>query len=206
MASVSSGATSRLPRHFVADMLLALAFISSVVFIWLVAGPVLTPEVQARHAGHLALLAMHIVGGTVMLLAGAVGLRIGLTRQPFRWHKPVGYTYLVAGSLASISALIRSFDTNHTPGLSTGMLSLAWLGFTAMGWRAARNGRFDQHRDWMIRSYVLAWTFVFCRFWSRAVPAGLQGNETDMIWTAWIGPILLCEILLQWRRGSRQTR
>jgi uncharacterized membrane protein YozB (DUF420 family) len=146
-----------------------------------------------------------VTGGTIMLLAGALNLRIGLTRVWFRWHKPVGYTYLAAGTVASISALIRSFDTEHTPGLSTGTLAVVWLVFSAMGWRAIRNRRVDQHREWMIRSYVAAWTFVFCRFWSRAMPSDLQGDEANMIWLTWVGPILLCEIILQWRRGSAAT-
>jgi uncharacterized membrane protein YozB (DUF420 family) len=79
---------------------------------------------------------------------------------------------------------------------------LVWLAFSAMAWRAIRNRQIEQHREWMIRSYVVAWTFVFCRFYTRAVPDVAQGSMNDMIWVTWIGPVLLCEILLQWRRGS----
>ena len=189
--------------HLLTDIVLAIAAVSSIVFIALVAGPVATPAGQARHAGHIALLTAHIAGGITMLLAGALGLRIGLTRKWFRWHKYVGYTYITGGAIASLAALVRSFDTGHTPGLSTGTLSAAWLAFTFMAWRAVRNRRIEQHREWMIRSYVLAWTFVFCRFWTRAMPADLQGGEVDMVWLTWILPILLCEMALQWRRGSR---
>jgi hypothetical protein len=58
----------------------------------------------------------------------------------------------------------------------------------------------------MIRSYVAAWTFVFCRFWTRVAPAELQGGENDMIWLTWVGPVLLTEILLQWHAGSVAER
>lgn len=44
--------------------------------------------------------------------------------------------------------------------IATDTLELAWLAAAAMGWRAARNRRFASHREWMIRSYVLNWTFV----------------------------------------------
>lgn len=71
-----------------------------------------------------------------------------------------------------------------------------------MAYRAVRNRIFEQHREWMIRSYVLTWTFVFCRFWTRAAPSGLQGSETDMIWMTWVGPILLAEIFLQWDKAK----
>lgn len=133
-------------------------------------------------------------------------MRIGLTREWFRWHRPIGFTYLTGGTIASVSALIGSFDTGHTPGMSTGTLAVVWLAFAGMAFRAIRNRKFEQHREWMIRSYVAAWTFVFCRFWSRAMPADLQGDEGDMIWLTWIGPVLLCEVILQWRRGAANSR
>lgn len=184
------------------DLLIGAALLSSIVFVWLIATPAFLPAGAARHAQHLPILYAHIAGGTVMLVAGALNLRVGLTRQGFRWHRPIGFTYLAAGTLASVSALIRSFDTAHTPGVSTGTLAVVWLAFTAMAWRAIRNRRIDQHREWMIRSYVVAWTFVFCRFYTRAMPADTQGSELDMIWLTWVGPVLFAEIMLQWRRGA----
>ena len=151
-------------RHARTDALIGIALLSSAVFIWLIAVPAVGPPRIARHVGHLPVLYGHIVNGAVMLISGAIALRIGLTRDWFRWHKPAGYTYLATGSIASVLALIRSFDTKHTPGLATGALAVVWLAFSAMAFRAIRNRRIDQHRAWMIRSYVAAWTFVFCRF------------------------------------------
>lgn len=187
------------------DAVIGIAAISSLVFIWLIAVPAFSPQGLAKHSNHLPILSGHVLGGIAMLLAGTVALRIGLTRQWFRWHKAAGYIYLASGSVASITALIRSFDVTHTPGLSTGTLAAVWLTFSAMAFRAVRNKQFDQHRSWMIRSYVVAWTFVFCRFWTRAAPTGLQGSETDMIWFTWIAPVLFAEICLQWKAGSARS-
>lgn len=184
------------------DWVILAAALSSALFVWLIAGPVLAPAGAKRHVGHLLIIYGHIAGGTVMLFAGAAGLRIGLTRQGFGAHRAVGFTYLAAGTVAAGSALVRSFDTQHTPGLSTGTLAVTWLVFTAMAWRAIRNRRVDQHRAWMIRSYVVAWTFVFCRLYTRAMPAELQGGINDMIWFTWVAPVLLAEVLLQWRSGA----
>jgi hypothetical protein len=114
------------------DALIGTAAVSSLIFIWLVAVPAFSPERLVRHSSHVPLLSGHVLGGILMLLSGAVALRIGLTKQWFRWHKTAGYTYLGAGTIASVSALIRSFDTAHAPGLSTGTLSVVWLAFSAM--------------------------------------------------------------------------
>lgn len=196
--ATAAGAAWRFTK---ADWLIGAALSSGVLFVWLIARETFAGRWSA-HEGHHALLLAHIIGGTGMVVAGAINLRIGLTRQGFRWHRAVGIIYLATGTFASLSALIRSLDTAHTPGLSTGTLAMVWLAFTAMAWRAIRNRRFDQHREWMIRSYVVAWTFVFCRFWTRAMPDPLQGPERDMIWFTWIAPVLLTEILLQWKRGT----
>jgi hypothetical protein len=190
-------------RHARVDAPVGAAALSSLLFIALIAVPALEPARLARHAGHVPLLYAHIAGGVGMLIGGAIALRIGLTREWFAWHKPAGYAYLALGTLGAAIALARSFDTAHTPGVSTGMLAAAWLAFTAMAYRAVRHRRYDQHREWMIRSYVLAWTFVFCRFWTRAAPDSLQGTDNDMIWATWVGPILLAEMALQWKRGAR---
>lgn len=203
---MSEAPTRSTYRHARTDALIGIALLSSAIFVWLIAVPAFGPQRLARHLGHLPMLYGHIVNGALMLFAGAIALRIGLTRDWFRWHKPAGYTYLVTGGLASILALIRSFDTAHTPGLATGALATVWLAFSAMAFRAIRNRRIDQHRAWMIRSYVAAWTFVFCRFWTRVMPSDLQGGETDMIWTTWVMPLFLTEVLLQWKAGSKLKR
>jgi hypothetical protein len=193
-------------RHAVVDAWIGAAAVSSAVFIWLIAIPAFGPERQAVHSDHVPMLWAHVVGGIVMLMAGAVALRIGLTREWFRWHKVAGYTYLAWGTVASVSALIRSFDVGHSPGMATGVLAVVWLAFSAMAFRAVRNRRFDQHRDWMIRSYVAAWTFVFCRFWARSAPDALQPLESDMLWLAWVVPLLIAEIMLQWSRGTNPAK
>jgi uncharacterized membrane protein YozB (DUF420 family) len=205
MATVEQPKSTRY-RHARTDALIGIAAVSSVVFIWLIAVPAFGPERLPRHLAHLPMLAVHVLGGATMLIMGAIALRIGLTRDWFRWHKPAGYTYLAAGTLASVSALIRSFDTAHTPGLATGALAVVWLAFSAMAFRAIRNRRIEQHRAWMIRSYVAAWTFVFCRFWTRVMPSEMQGGETDMIWVTWVMPLFLTEMLLQWKAGAKLKR
>lgn len=197
---------ARTARISTSDVLLIIAVVSSLVFIWLIAVPAFGPARAARHADHLPMLWAHIIGGIVMLLTGAAALRIGITRHWFGWHKRAGYTYLAAGSVAAISALIRSFDAEHTPGLSTGTLAVVWLVFSAMAFRAIRNRQFLQHREWMIRSYVAAWTFVFCRLVERTPPEFQFEDKNGLIWLTWILPVLACEVALQWSRGARAAK
>jgi len=167
---------------------------------------VLRGAAASHHAGHFASVYMHALGGTAMLFAGAAALSFAAARRIGRWHRWLGRAYLVAGGVGAGLGLALSISEPHPlpgVGLATGVLAATWLAVAAMGYRAARNRRFDQHRDWMVRSYVLTWTFVFCRIVMRTLPEADPATIVGIIWAAWIIPLVACEIALQWRAGAR---
>ena len=142
-------------------------------------------------------------------------LYIGLTRTGFRWHRLVGRVYLAGGGLGALLAIVATSGVAHKPAdgpvltnatVSLLTLATAWLFAAGLGWRAARHHRIDSHRDWMIRSYVLAWSFVFCRIASRVPAVGDLGNGEAFIWLSWVAPLLVCEWALQWRDGATTAR
>lgn len=194
--------------------LLLMAGVVSSAFAWmLIAAPVASFSTVASHPEHFGLVYLHMLGGTVMLACGAANLYLGATRRNFRHHRLVGRAYLLGGAVAAILAVVVTLGPNHksnptvfftNASTSLTMLASAWLVAAAMAYRAVRNRRFDSHRDWMIRSYVLAWSFVFCRLASRVPVFGELGGGEAFIWASWITPILLCEVALQWRAGSPQ--
>jgi hypothetical protein len=174
---------------------------------WLVALPVLQ-DGAAAHAAHAWEVLLHAGGGTFMLAAGAIALYVGWTRQGFGAHRWIGYTYLLGGSAGAGMGLVLSFMSPHAPhgvAVATGVLAATWLAVTAMAWRAVRNRRYDAHREWMIRSYVLTWTFVFCRMVMRIPAIGEAGDEaiTATIWATWIVPLIVCEIAINWSKTGR---
>ncbi len=94
----------------------------------------------------------------------------------------------------------------HSLYIATGTLALTWLAVAAMAWRAAHNRRYEAHRRWMIRSYVLTWTFIGCRLATMIdfYPwLGIEG-VTAAIWVNWIVPLVVCEIALGWKEGAAQ--
>jgi hypothetical protein len=187
-------------------LLFALAVLTSLPIAWVYAVPIFT-FASTEHAAHHAIVYVHAIGGVAMLGLGAAALYIGWTRRAFRRHRWFGYGYLLVGGLGAAAALVLSVLASHEPHslyVATGALAAAWLAVACMAWRAAHNRRFDSHRDWMVRSYVLSWTFVGCRMANvlSLFPA-LRGEAvTAQIWLFWVIPYLLCEMALQWRRGS----
>lgn len=203
------------PRLKPAAALMWFGLVSGLVAWWLIARPVITLSNVERHAGHFGLVYAHAVAGTIMLFLGLANLYIGTTRRHFAYHKAIGLLYLVGGALGALAAMIIAASTAHkaagAPILSNTSISLlslatAWLLAAFMSYRAARNRRHDAHRAWMIRSYVLVWSFVFCRLASRVPSVGDLGGGEAFIWLSWVGPLVVCEVALQWRAGAAPQR
>lgn len=196
-------------------VLLAAALVTSAVAWWMIALPVATLSNIPAHKGHFALTFVHMLGGSGMMVLGGLNLYLAARKSRFPLHRRVGQGYLLFGTFGAILALVITLSPAHkTAGgpiltnatVSLSMLASAWLCFAALGWRAARNRKFASHGDWMVRSYVLVWSFVFCRVASRISNVGDLGNGEAFIWLSWVGPLILCEILLQWPRGSAEAR
>ncbi len=187
-------------------LLFAIALATSAFVWWTVALPVLSGKF-GPHATHAAPVYVHAVGGTLMLLAGSAALFIGWTRRAFRFHKWIGYIYLTSGAVASAAAIGLNLSKVHSDvsiALATSTLAVVWLAVAAMAWRAIRNRRVDTHREWMIRSYVLTWTFVLCRMAQRPeLMLVAEDAAADVIWITWVVPLFVCEFVLQWHRGNR---
>lgn len=208
MASAGNAPPSGDSSKALGTALILLAVLSAAPIWWLVAFPVLDGYAAPRFADRFSYVVAHAVGGTLMLFVGALALYVGWTKRGFRFHRWIGYAYLAGGGLGAGMGLYLSLRPNaFLPGVgvATGTLACVWLVVAAMAWRAAFNKRFDSHREWMVRSYVLTWTFVLCRIVMRLPTfADIEpATIVAIIWTSWIIPLVACEIALQWARGAR---
>ncbi len=201
-------------RWSLPGVLLAVGALSSAWAWWLIAQPVVTLSNVEKHAGHFGLLYFHAAGGTLMLFLGLANLYVGTTRKHFKYHKLIGRVYLIGGAFGAVSAMVITSSPAHqaagtsalsSPSVSLLSLGTAWLLAAGMAYRSARNKRYDSHREWMARSYILVWSFVFCRLVSRVPGVENIGGEDALIWLSWVGPLVLCEVALQWRAGANKS-
>jgi len=158
---------------------------------------------------------LHLAGGLSALLIGPIQLWLGLTRRRLALHRRLGKAYFVAVgiSLTGASYLIaKEIETEWV--FAGGLLGLAcaWTITTGCGYLAIRRGHIDQHREWMIRSYVVASAFIFFRVFvdvlhaaglHRAVGTGTPEELKIAAWLCWAVPLTLTEPLLQWRNLRR---
>ncbi|MGH3787269.1 MAG: DUF2306 domain-containing protein, partial [Pseudonocardiaceae bacterium] len=114
------------------------------------------------------MLVTHIFFGSVALLTACLQVWPWLRRQHPKVHRGSGRIYVFAGALpAGIVVLTITPFGVWGPNQQTAntMLGLLWLATTLAGYRAARQRRFADHREWMIRSFALAFSIVANRPW-----------------------------------------
>ena len=150
-------------------------------------------------------LAAHIAGGLVALLAGPVQLWSGARGRTAGGHRVRGRLYVFGVFVAVAGAFRISLFSPAFPafGVPLSMLGATWLTITALACVAVWRGRVSLHRELMVRSYVLTFTFVVFRWWFELpILTHLPPAERypAIAWLAWTVPLLLAELVIQGRK------
>jgi uncharacterized membrane protein len=147
-------------------------------------------------------LLVHIAGGTLALFAGPFQLWSGIRRKFPTLHRRTGYAYILGVAVSASSSFYLAFHAKPDFGLSLAILAVAWLASIAMALAAVRNWRIDAHREWMIRSYIVTFSFVSYRFLvGLSMFKGLGPSRPAMVlWISWVVPMMLFELFNQWNR------
>jgi uncharacterized membrane protein len=147
---------------------------------------------------------LHVVGGMVALLCGPLQLWSGLRGTAGRWHRWRGRLYATGVLAGCAGAFWIALTRPAFPGLGVALTALgaAWLATTLVAVVAIKRGDVEQHKQWMIRSYVVTFAFVTFRFWfdlpvltSLSVP----DRYAAIGWLCWVAPLMVTELILQAR-------
>jgi hypothetical protein len=189
-------------------VLLGIASVIAVTFLVVAAFPYLTLN-QARFGPYWPRrnwLRLHIAGGMVALLTGPVQLWLGISDRRVEVHRRLGLVYLASVVVSSVGAFYLAFHTElgWVFGAGLGGLGVAWIVTTGMAFVAIRRGLYDQHKEWMIRSYVVTFGFVTFRAMVVALGAAHVGTQVEQLtaasWFCWAVPLLITEAILQGRK------
>lgn len=146
----------------------------------------------------------HILSAPLVLAAGPVLLSESVRRRFGRMHRVLGRVHvgvLLALVLPSAVVMSRHSFGGWPAGVSFVSLAAATAGCTLAGVATARRRRFDRHRRWMLRSYVLICSAVALRLISGA--AGLVGVPSPeaayvvAAWCSWLVPLAALELAQQ---------
>jgi hypothetical protein len=162
------------------------------------------------HWSHSPWMLIHVLGATVALVVGPWMLWSGLRQRNLAIHMWVGRTYLICGAIGVSGGMIMSVMAPHDPrGLfvATFTLGVVWFAVAILGYRAIRSYRIETHRDLMILSYVLTFTFVNCRLVTRLPLLESLGVEKDaaLVWLGWTIPFLMTLLALHLKKPARTS-
>lgn len=142
----------------------------------------------------------HIFAGPVVLVNGLALLTVPVRRlgRLHRWLGRAQVGVLLGLVLPTSVVMARHAFGGWPAGLSFLTLSLAAAGCAVAGVVHARRGRYDRHRRWMARSYVLICSAVVLRLMSGAASVvGVSSPEAAYIvaaWASWLLPLAGYEV------------
>jgi uncharacterized membrane protein len=152
-----------------------------------------------------AWLTVHIFAGIVALLLGPAQLWMGLNRRVEILHRVLGMFYVASAATGAVTALYlaKHTDFGWVFGLGLGSMSVVWIMTTAIATIAICRGMVQQHREWMIRSYVVTFSFVTLRIVSVGFELVRGSTLIERLsaasWISWTIPLFITEVILQAR-------
>lgn len=167
-------------------------------------------------------LIAHIAFGTVAIVTGFLQVWPWFRRTHRRWHRMAGRVYVLGGVVpAGLAGLVVGVTSVFGPlsQVSAVLLVTLWLTTTILGYRRARQRRFAEHREWMIRSYALTASTITNRGWAPLAAVLLEpkidtlfgGSEIAFMFTvaglsSWLGWVLPLVVVEAWLIRDRNKR
>jgi uncharacterized membrane protein len=149
---------------------------------------------------------VHILSAPLVLCNGLVLLSEYVRRRHRAWHRWLGRVQVALLLLFVLpSSVVMSWHAfgGWPAGLSFLLLSAATASCAIVGVVHACRRHYDQHRQWMVRSYVLICSAVALRLISGM--AGLVGVASPELayvvaaWSSWLFPLAAYEIVERWK-------
>jgi cytochrome b subunit of formate dehydrogenase len=176
------------------------------LFVFITSEVLLVTDYPMYHAYRLqviadrGLLIPHTLAGTFALLAGPLQFSSRFRSRHLKLHRVLGRIYVISVFIGAATGIALAFGRPGFPG--TCGQAAAWVVCTTAAFVTARNRHIIQHRQWMIRSYAVTFTFIssrvlnlWPRYWSHL---GDTLSAVGVIAFTLIS-LLIVDIGLNWR-------
>ena len=128
--------------------------------------PLIDGYIAGDHAGNFV-FATHVLLASVVTFAGLMQLVPALRRAFPGWHRWTGRTFLVIACFMALSgvwlAVVRGTYLSVISAVAILINGLLILVFAALAWRHAVKRRFDRHRIWAMRTFMVVSGVWFLR-------------------------------------------
>ena len=158
----------------------------------------------ARNSG----LLLHILSGIIALSLGPFQFIKRIRSQYLNIHRITGRVYVISVLVGSLAAFYLATTSGGSFAYRVGLggLAFVWISSTAMAYVFIRQGNITQHREWMIRSYVVTCGFTTFRLvYDLMVTYNISTfpeRATVVSWACWAFPLFITEMILQSRKKA----
>jgi uncharacterized membrane protein len=176
------------------------------LFVFITSEVLLVTDYPMYHAYRLQVIAdrhlliPHTLCGMIALLAGPIQFWSRFRQRHLKFHRVLGRVYVFSVFVGAFTGIALAAGRPGLPG--TSMQAAAWIVCTTAAVITARNRQIAQHRQWMVRSYAVTFTFVssrvlnlWPRYWSHL---GDSFAAVGVI-AFTLASLLLVDLGLHWR-------
>jgi hypothetical protein len=141
----------------------------------------------------------HLVSGPLTLVIGTILVSDRFRRWAPKWHRRLGKLQIASVLLVLVpSGLWMAWYavSGAVAGVGLGVLAIATAMCAALGWKAAVARRFDEHRHWMWRTYLLLCSAVVIRLiGGMATVFHIDATWVYPLsaWASWLVPLVIYE-------------
>lgn len=178
--------------------------------------PLIDGYITGDQAGNFV-FAAHVLLASVVTFAGLMQLTPQLRRAFPTWHRWTGRTFLVIACFMALSGfwltLVRGTSLSAVSSVAILIDGLLILIFANLAWRHAVKRRFDQHRIWAMRTFMVVSGVWFLRVglmgWVlvNQGPVGMSGElsgpaDTVLVFGCYLIPLALLELYFRAGRSD----
>jgi uncharacterized membrane protein len=190
------------------DLLPLLIWISVGILTWLFMHGAdhylqMTPEALGKYYDQRWFLVAHITSGGGALVSGVVQFWPKLRQYSMKLHRYIGYVYLLAILVSSLSALVLASTTaymvNWAYAFTLQVWASVWISSSFIAWYTAVKKQFKLHKEWMIRSYLVTVAFLISGY-AYKIPyvqqlGSFEAVTVPLFWMGWALPLYTYEIV-----------
>jgi uncharacterized membrane protein YozB (DUF420 family) len=107
-------------------------------------------------------------------------------------------------SALALIFLISTSSSNLVIDVGLGIGGVVWLVTAFLAYIAIIKRKIEQHREWMVRCYMVTLAFVLFRVVIDVLSYLKVTNEPDIValasWISWTVPLFITEVVLQVRK------
>lgn len=173
-----------------------------------------TPESFKVFWSDRILIRTHVACAIIMIFTGPFQFWTGFRMRYLTLHTWLGRIFLVTGTFVASSAVylgLRPRTGGIVMGIGLSLNGLFWLAAALMAYYAIRLRNIPQHKEWMVRTYVLACNGVVGDRILADIPVLVRRIGIDAVndlsgWLLWALPLMIAEVIIQLRRMQKMRR